>query len=180
MIGVQSQPSSPVLHVDSLGRLLAGIVFAGLGLEALGLYAHHRDLNKAGNEGAASLYLQRTRFGYPMLVRYVLLVFSLFATAVLAQVGLQELSGKIIAGLLLASLLGSQVIGRSLFYAVVIPTTMPGAFFWKNQGFVEHARESGLADMQQLGVAYEHHHAFDWRALLDTLKESAGRSGQVR
>jgi hypothetical protein len=43
---------------------------------------------------------------------------------------------------------------------LVIPTTMPGAFFWKNKGFVEHARATGLADAPQHGVAYERHHSF--------------------
>jgi hypothetical protein len=36
---------------------------------------------------------------------------------------------------------------------LVIPTTMPGAFFWKNKGFEEHARQIGLARMPQVGVA---------------------------
>jgi hypothetical protein len=35
---------------------------------------------------------------------------------------------------------------------LVIPTTMPGAFFWRNQGFEEHARKTGLAKMPQVGV----------------------------
>jgi hypothetical protein len=37
--------------------------------------------------------------------------------------------------------------------ALVIPTTMPGAFFWKNKGFEQHARDIGLANMPQVGVA---------------------------
>jgi hypothetical protein len=48
-------------------------------------------------------------------------------------------------------------VGRLLFYVVVIPTTMPGAFFWKNPGFEEHARETGLAAMPQVGVPLEGH-----------------------
>ena len=64
----------------------------------------------------------------------------------------------------------SATAGRALFYVLVIPTTMPGAFFWKNAGFVEHAREVGLADMPQLGVAYETHHTFNVGELLDTIK----------
>ena len=47
--------------------------------------------------------------------------------------------------------------GRALFYAVVIPTTMPGAFFWRNRGFEEHARETGLAEMPQVGVLPDCH-----------------------
>jgi hypothetical protein len=52
----------------------------------------------------------------------------------------------------------SLLIGRALFYILVIPTTMPGAFFWKNKGFEEHARDVGLADMPQVGVVPACHH----------------------
>ena len=60
-------------------------------------------------------------------------------------------------GLLLWVALGAVAVataitGRALFYALVIPTTMPGAFFWRNKSFEEHARETGLADMPQVGV----------------------------
>jgi len=39
----------------------------------------------------------------------------------------------------------------------VIPTTMPGAFFWRNKGFEEHARKTGLAKMPQVGVLPDVH-----------------------
>jgi hypothetical protein len=82
-------------------------------------------------------------------------------------------SSNVIAISLLAIMaLSAAIIGRSLFYVVVIPTTMSGAFFWKNKGFVEHARETGLADMPQLGVAYEKHHKFDVGELLQMIKET--------
>ena len=48
--------------------------------------------------------------------------------------------------------LGATVIGRALFYMLVIPTTMPGAFFWRNKCFEEHARETGLAQWPQVGI----------------------------
>jgi UPF0716 family protein affecting phage T7 exclusion len=51
----------------------------------------------------------------------------------------------------------SSVIGRALFYVMVIPTTMPGAFFWRNKGFQEHARATGLANMPQTGVVPDAH-----------------------
>jgi len=54
---------------------------------------------------------------------------------------------------------------------LVIPTTMPGAFFWKNSGFVEHARDTGLADKPQHGVAYERHHEFKVKELMQTIRE---------
>ncbi|MGR8999669.1 MAG: DmsC/YnfH family molybdoenzyme membrane anchor subunit, partial [Gammaproteobacteria bacterium] len=71
------------------------------------------------------------------------------------------------------SMLISSVFGRSLFFVLVIPTTMPGAFFWKNEGFVDHARETGLANAPQHGVAYEMHHAFKINELIQTLKENS-------
>ena len=38
---------------------------------------------------------------------------------------------------------------------------------------VEHARDSGLADMPQLGVAYEHHHPFKLDELLETVRTTS-------
>ena len=52
----------------------------------------------------------------------------------------------------------TSVISRSLFYVLVVPTTMPGAFFWKNKGFEEHARDIGLANLPQVGVAPLRHY----------------------
>ena len=60
-------------------------------------------------------------------------------------------TGAAVATLVL-SVLATAIIGRALFYVLVIPTTMPGAFFWRNKGFEEHARDSGLAEMPQTGV----------------------------
>jgi hypothetical protein len=79
--------------------------------------------------------------------------------------------GLVLLGLLTGVVLVTGAIGRSLFFVLVIPTTMPGAFFWKNDGFVEHARETGLAEMEQVGVAYERHHAFKVDELMATIKE---------
>jgi hypothetical protein len=79
----------------------------------------------------------------------------------------------IAAGILL--MLGIAVLGRAMFYVMVVPTTMPGAFFWKNKGFVEHARESGLADMPQVGVMHEGHHEFKLAELLSTIRDTSTR-----
>ena len=54
--------------------------------------------------------------------------------------------------LVTSSLNGADFGRMALFYVLVIPTTMPGAFFWRNKGFEEHARETGLANMPQVGV----------------------------
>ena len=56
-----------------------------------------------------------------------------------------------------ALIVATALIGRALFYVLVIPTTMPGAFFWRNPGFEEHARATGLARMPQVGVLPDAH-----------------------
>jgi len=156
---------------DGLIKTGSALIASGLIIEAIGHLFHGRDLKAKGDEGAASHYLQRTRFGCPWLIRNALLGLNIVAALVVSQTGLQGISGLIIGSLFTLSLLASAIIGRALFYGIVIPTTLPGGFFWRNQGFVEHARDTGLADMPQLGVAYERHHAFDWRALIKTVRE---------
>ncbi len=157
-----------VLDAD-LGRLLAGLVATGLALEGAGLLAHARALRSARSEGAASFYIQATTYGQAYRLRNVLL-----AAGLLLALSMTYTGGGLWTFLgLTALVLPAAVIGRALFYAVVIPTTLPGAFFWRNKGFVEHARETGLADMPQLGVARERHHRFDLGALWETLRTTS-------
>jgi hypothetical protein len=75
----------------------------------------------------------------------------------LASSMLSAITALILWGFIALSMLTAAVIGRALFYVLVIPTTMPGAFFWKNKAFQEHARETGLAHREQCGVVYENH-----------------------
>jgi len=103
----------------------------------------------------------------PYWLRNALLVTALVTGGIIQ---LTVSTGPMMILMMLMLVIVAVILGRALFYVVVIPTTMPGAFFWKNQGFVDHAREVGLADMQQLGVAYERHHAFDIAALLETIR----------
>jgi DMSO reductase iron-sulfur subunit len=133
---------------QSLGWLMA----AGFALEGVGLLSHARDMNRRGNEGAASHYEQTTRYGWPYLLRNGLLGVSLLLAVLLGFTGAAGLFAP-----LAASALATAILGRALFYVLVIPTTMPGAFFWRNKGFVEHAREVGLAEMPQLGVVPDGH-----------------------
>ncbi len=150
-----------------LGQLLAGLAAAGLALEGIGLLAHARAMSHVDSEGAASWYEQMTTYGWPYWLRNGMLVSALLLAAGQALLGAHPWLFVLLT--LLA--LGSAIIGRALFYVLVIPTTMPGAFFWRNKGFVEHAREVGLADMPQIGVAYERHHPFRMDELLQTLRE---------
>jgi DMSO reductase anchor subunit len=132
--------------------MLASIISIGLFMEILGLSYHQRDLIRQGGEGAASHYEQITRFGKTYTARNVGLFTGLAIAMCSSQESLNDAMGItvwIIAALVITV---TAVIGRALFYALVIPTTIPGAFFWRNKGFEEHARETGLADMPQVGV----------------------------
>ncbi len=142
---------------SSLVSQTALVALAGLVLEGIGLLAHARDLKKHKGEGAVSHFEQTTRYGKSYWLRNGLLLINMIALAVIAVLGLNGLSGVLIGLVLFSSLVVSAVISRALFYVLVIPTTMPGAFFWRNKGFQEHARETGLAEMQQVGVLPGHH-----------------------
>lgn len=135
-----------------MASLLGGMMAAGLALEAAGLLVHARDMKTRGDEGAAAHYEQTTSYGYPYLLRNGLLGLALLLAVTAAVTGQAVLFGPLALTTLVAAILG-----RALFYVLVIPTTMPGAFFWRNKGFVDHARESGLAEMPQLGVVMERH-----------------------
>lgn len=129
---------------------LAFVIALGLSIEAMGLLVHARDLKQRGGEGAASHFEQTTRFGNAYILRNVLLAANVMLAAEITFTGQAD---PVIASMLLLSLPVATIIGRALFYVLVIPTTMPGAFFWKNRAFQEHARETGLANLPQVGVA---------------------------
>jgi len=151
LVGTDSE-ASYALPLSVCGGLLA----LGLALEGFGLIMHNRDLSAAEHEGAASHYIQQTTFGKTYLLRNALLGLNLILTGSLAAsayfgdfTGVLAMLGWALVAI---TLVATSVIGRALFYVLVIPTTMPGAFFWKNKGFEEHARDIGLADMPQVGV----------------------------
>jgi DMSO reductase iron-sulfur subunit len=151
---------------NELGGLLAGVATAGLALEGIGLAVHARDLRRQESEGAASHYEQTTTYGYSYLLRNGVLGFAVLLGLYI------RLSGNaqwFLMALLAVAALVQAILGRALFFCLVIPTTMPGAFFWRNPGFVEHARKTGLADMPQMGVVHERHHPFRIDELVDTI-----------
>ena len=143
--------------LGSLFTVLGSTMLVGLVVEATGLYYHAKDMLDKGNEGAASHYEQTTRFGKTYKLRNALLILSIIASLVLLLVSpVGSLAYTLWAGIMVM-LITQALIGRALFYVLVIPTTMPGAFFWRNRGFEQHARESGLADMHQVGVLPDTH-----------------------
>ncbi|MEH6616821.1 MAG: DmsC/YnfH family molybdoenzyme membrane anchor subunit [Porticoccus sp.] len=137
---------------SSAVMLVGFLMFIGVAAESAGLMAHSRAMNSATHEGAASHFVQCTTFGKTYYCRNALLGLNLLlmmGLLVFAGDSLLALVGWFLSGLLLLS---TSIIGRALFYVLVIPTTMPGAFFWKNKGFEQHARDIGLAEMPQVGV----------------------------
>jgi DMSO reductase iron-sulfur subunit len=138
-------------------QVLAVPMVSGLLLEGVGHVFHARAMQRQGGEGAASHYQQRTTFGKTYLLRNGLLAAAVLAICALALTGMGGVVG--LADWFAAALpvLAAAFIGRALFYVLVIPTTMPGAFFWRNRGFQNHARETGLADMPQVGVVPDAH-----------------------
>jgi len=151
-------------------KTLSLIAAIGIAIQSLGLYFHARYLKRGTGEGGASHYTQTTVFGNTYYLRNALFGLNLIALSVIAVYGLNSVTMGIVLSI---SLLVAAYLERILFFAIVIPTTMPGAFFWKNQGFVEHAREIGLAEREEVGVVYEGHHKFNLKELLQTVRENS-------
>jgi DMSO reductase iron-sulfur subunit len=152
LAGVQSAHGLP--WAASAGAL-AAVMLAGLAVEAVGLYCHARDLRREGGEGEASLHEQSTTFGNTYWLRNTGLAVSIGLLTLIAVLHPGGLPGLLLWAGTAFTVLGSALVGRTLFYALVIPTTMPGAFFWRNKGFEQHARETGLARMPQTGILPE-------------------------
>ncbi|MDP2370950.1 DmsC/YnfH family molybdoenzyme membrane anchor subunit [Rhodoferax sp.] len=144
-----------------VAAVCAALLCLGMLIEGIGHTAHGRAMGAAEHEGGASYYVQTTTFGKTYVLRNTVLGLNLLlASALLAcLLWLGTAQGFVLLGLAVvgAALIATSVVGRALFYVLVIPTTMPGAFFWKNKGFEEHARDIGLANMPQVGVVPVRH-----------------------
>ncbi|HVL01295.1 MAG TPA: DmsC/YnfH family molybdoenzyme membrane anchor subunit, partial [Dongiaceae bacterium] len=138
--------------VSTLLGVLGAMAFIGLAAEGFGLYRHAQYLNMHQGEGGASHYIQCTTFGKTYLLRNGLLGVGALLALALAVLPLGDVAGVLTLTVLGLMTLVALLMGRALFYVLVVPTTMPGAFFWKNKGFEEHARDIGLANMPQVGV----------------------------
>lgn len=142
------------------------VTVIGLLLESFGHIIHSKDVKKTG-EGQASYFEQITTFGKTYQLRNIML-----GVNILTMVFLINYPNIWVFAISSVSVLVSAYLGRILFYAIVIPTTMPGAYFWKNDKFKTHAIETGLADMPQVGVMAERHHKFDIGALINAVKQT--------
>ena len=145
---------------------IAWVVLIGLALESIGHIVHRIDVQKTG-EGQGSYFEQITTFGKTYRLRNALLIVNMALMA-----SLIVYPSAVLFATSFVSILVSAYLGRILFYALVIPTTMPGAFFWKNDKFREHAIEIGLSDMPQMGVVAEREHKFDVKALANAIKQT--------
>ena len=137
--------------------LFSALIFVGLLMETVGLYAHQNDLIKNGGEGAAAHFEQTTKFGNTYMARNIGLFTGMVLAVIMMVIQLDGLAAIVLWSGAAVIIVVTAVTGRALFYALVMPTTMPGAFFWRNKKFQEHARETGLAEMPQVGVLPELH-----------------------
>ncbi|VAW90683.1 Anaerobic dimethyl sulfoxide reductase chain B, iron-sulfur binding subunit [hydrothermal vent metagenome] len=142
---------------STIAHNLLIITLVGMLLEGIGLLAHARAMKHAQHEGALSHFEQKTKYGKSYLFRNVLVVVSITIAYLSYQFNVTGNMLSVSIALLAITSITFTIIGRALFYVLVIPTTMPGAFFWRNKGFEEHARETGLADMPQTGVLPDNH-----------------------
>ncbi|MFT7128374.1 MAG: DMSO reductase iron-sulfur subunit [Gammaproteobacteria bacterium] len=140
------------LSFSNLFKMTALMLLAGSCLEGIGLIKHAKDMNCSPNEGAASHYIQCTSFGKSYNARNGFLLVNILLATILLFTSLHGVIHTVTWVLLVLSSVSVSVVGRALFYVLVVPTTMPGAFFWKNKDFEQHARDIGLADMPQVGV----------------------------
>ena len=147
----QGQPVAEMLNP------IAAIMFVGLIVEAYGHFCHARYLQRFDQEGAASYYEQISTFGKTYITRNTLLVVNIITLGALFMAGDDSMLSLSIWATVAVSIILVALVSRALFYVLVIPTTMPGAFFWKNKGFEEHARETDLAEMPQVGVIPDLH-----------------------
>jgi DMSO reductase anchor subunit len=158
LLGLVGIPTLMVLGGD-INQLfiivLGGIVIASL-MEGLGLWRHAIAMDAANNEGSVSHYIQCTVFGKSYVLRNGLIAANVSTALLLIFLAPSAITLGL-ALMVCLSVLLTAIISRTLFYVLVIPTTMPGAFFWKNKDFEEHARDIGLANMPQVGVVAHGH-----------------------
>jgi DMSO reductase iron-sulfur subunit len=138
-------------------RWLALPLLTGLVLQAFALAMHLRYLAQRGAEADVSRVQMLTTYGRTYLARWTSLAVLMLGAAVISLSMLHDMAALILWMALSVLAIPHEIIGRALFYVLVTPTTMPGAFFWNNKYFEAHARKTGLARMPQVGVAPETH-----------------------
>ena len=142
---------------ELLVKALTIPLLAGLLIQYVSVASHMRYLRRSGGEGEAAMNFMTRNFAAVLKARSVaLFIMTAFAVTLPA---FASSDGALVAAWVLLLMLAtlSELVGRAIFYVAVIPTTMPGAFFWRNAAFEEHAREVGLAKVVQAGIVTEGH-----------------------
>ncbi|MEM7218845.1 MAG: DmsC/YnfH family molybdoenzyme membrane anchor subunit [Pseudomonadota bacterium] len=134
--------------VDVALHPLAWCLLIGIGVDGIGLGFHRRAMWRIGGEGAAAQRELETAFGRSYWLRNALLLASANCALGVA-LGVVD-SAWFWGGCAMAGV--AAALSRAFFYVLVIPTTMPGAFFWRNSAFADQARQTGLANLPQVGV----------------------------
>jgi DMSO reductase iron-sulfur subunit len=129
----------------------------GLTIQVVSLVGHSRYLELRGEEAAVSRMLMLTRFKRFYLARYVSLSFLGLVACLSAFQVVTGGWGLFLWMVALPIAILHEVVGRALFYVLVMPTTIPGSFFWGNKAFADHARKTGLSDRPQVGVVSAKH-----------------------
>lgn len=138
--------------VGDLLHLLSWPLLAGLLLQGVALAVHLHYLERRGAEADVSRVQMLTTYGKTYIARWISFA-VLFGAALLLAVWTPPDAWLLVVWASLFGLaLAHEIVGRALFYVLVTPTTMPGAFFWNNKYFEAHARKTGLANMPQVGV----------------------------
>lgn len=129
----------------------------GLVIEVVGFITPAKFNVDAEHEGAASHYIQTTTFGNTYIARNSILGILLVSVIALLTLNVSGVFAITAWSLVAVALLMLALVSRALFYILVVPTTMPGAFFWRNKGLEQHAKDIGLADFVDMGVVSDRH-----------------------
>ncbi len=144
---------------NSPARTLSTMAFpllVGMLLQGGALLSHQHDMTARGEEAAVSLGLMVGKYGKTYFARWISWAILVVVALIYAGFGLEGGLSLSIWGGISSLALVHEVIGRALFYIMVVPTTTPGGIFWKNQSFQTQALQSGLADFPQVGVIKDH------------------------
>lgn len=137
--------------------LIVKFIVGGGVIKLIGLWFHSRAMKKSRNEGAVSYKIQMTKFKKLHYLRVATLSLAVVLAILIPVSKMFFIEVELLWVAIIATILCSELIGRALFYVRVIPTTMPGSYFWRNQGFEQHAIETDLAEFPQTGVVAPRH-----------------------
>lgn len=137
-----------------------GVAWVTLVVQRVSEWNRARALATRTDEAAASRELLTRVYHRWVNLRLGLTGLQLLLVPVAILIGLSAAPpADLIAGLTLGAFavaVPKSLVGRIIMYLVVVPTTMPGAFFVRNPGFVSMARKSDLAADPLIGVVPAH------------------------